>query len=71
MPFGIFRHMIDSEGTEVEGYYTQYGEYGVRSEAYEFESEEEADETCHNENGWFHQEFPDDYNDFTVVELDD
>ena len=68
--FGIKREMFDSDGDHMIGYLTAFGEYGVRSEAYEYDSYEDAEEECENERGYYRQEFPDDQNDFWVVDFD-
>ena len=68
--FFIKRHMEDNEGDHMTGYLTNSGQYGTRKEAYGYDSYEEAHEDMLNEEGYFRQEFPDDINDFSVVESD-
>lgn len=68
--FFIKRHMEDEDGDKMTGYLTNSGQYGTRKEAYGYSTYEEAHEDMQTEIGWFRQEFPNDYNDFNVVESD-
>jgi len=68
--YAVKRYMRDEDGDEMEGYLTEYGEYGTKDEAYAFEDYDEAAKERDNDARFFHQEFPFDDNDFDVVELD-
>jgi len=67
----IHREMSSEEDGEMEGYMTQYGNFGVRSEAYVYDSYEEAEEEAENAEGWLVQEFPEDWNMLSAIEVDD
>lgn len=66
--FFIKRHMEDNDGDHMTGYLTNNGQYGTRKEAYGYDNYEEAHDDMLVEEGYYHQEFPDDINDFSVVE---
>lgn len=65
MGYVVFRKMVEPDGFTMRGYLTPFNEWGVLREAWVFDTYEEAEEE------YFGQNFPDDINDFDILEVDD
>ena len=67
--FLIKRTMDDEDGTHMEGFLTKTGQYGTRKEAFEYSDYNKASEDCKVEDSYFNQAFPNDSNQFQIVEI--
>lgn len=66
--FFIKRHMIDEDGDQMTGYLTETRQYGTRKEAYGYTDYNEASDDLMKEEFYFNQEYPNDFNSFTIVD---
>lgn len=71
MGYVVFRKMVEPDGFTMRGYLTPFNEWGVRREAWVFDTYEEAEEEYYEAQEYFGQNFPEDINDFDILEVDD
>ena len=66
----VYRKMIDSDGNRMQGYLAEHEEFGVRDEAYIFDTEWEAQAELESWDEWFKEHCPDDINELSVREVE-